>query len=82
MGHSCVFVLPSTLVCSFTLNLPLLKEWLADKGPLESPEFREAVKALDVEGKPDSYYLPFAHDSLPRAALTAPLCELVRPPMV
>jgi hypothetical protein len=37
-----------------------------------------AVEALDVKGKPESYYLPFAHDSLPRAALTAPLCELVR----
>lgn len=45
-------------------------------------EFRKAVKALDVEGNPDSYYLPFAHDSLPRPALTAPLCELVRPPIV
>ena len=62
--------------------LPLSKEWPADKGPLESQEFRQAVKALDVEGTPDSYYLPFAHDSLPRAALTAPLCELVRLPIV
>ncbi|KAF9507445.1 hypothetical protein BS47DRAFT_310816 [Hydnum rufescens UP504] len=34
--------------------------------PLESPVFRNAVKALDVEGKPENYYLPFAHDSLPR----------------
>ena len=69
------FSLP--LECSPTSSL----EWHADKGPLESPEFREAVKALDVEGKPDSYYLPFAHDSLPRAALTAPVCELVRQPI-
>ncbi|KAH9978334.1 hypothetical protein BJV74DRAFT_860011 [Russula compacta] len=55
---------------------PLPKEWPADKGPLKSPEFTEAVRALDVKGKPDSYYLPFAHDSLPRPALIAPVCEL------
>jgi len=51
-------------------------QWLANKGPLELPEFRKAVNALDVNGKPSSSYLPFAHDSLPRPALTAPLCEL------
>ncbi|KAF8240100.1 hypothetical protein L208DRAFT_1449600 [Tricholoma matsutake] len=63
--------------CTDTPNTLLwVIQWLADKGPLESTEFRKAVKALDVEGNPDSYYLPFAHDSLPRPALTAPLCEL------
>jgi hypothetical protein len=63
--------------CTDTPNTLLwVIQWLADKGPLESPEFRMAVEALDVKGKPESYYLPFAHDSLPRDALTAPLCEL------
>lgn len=49
-----------------------------NKSALESPEFRNAVKALDVNETPQSWYLPFAHDSLPRPALTAPICELVR----
>ncbi|KDQ24544.1 hypothetical protein PLEOSDRAFT_161417 [Pleurotus ostreatus PC15] len=51
-------------------------QWHADKGPLESPEFRSAVKTLDVNETPQSWYLPFAHDSIPRPALTAPVCEL------
>ncbi|KAL4263912.1 Berberine/berberine-like domain-containing protein [Pleurotus pulmonarius] len=51
-------------------------QWHADKGPFESPEFRNAVKALDVNETPQRWFLPFAHDSLPRPALTAPVCEL------
>ncbi|KAJ7599452.1 hypothetical protein C8J56DRAFT_916744 [Mycena floridula] len=51
-------------------------QWPADKGPLESVEFRKVVKALDVKGEPVSHYIPFAHESLPRAALNAPLCQL------
>ena len=72
---SFVCIYPALLQSTFS---PLPKEWPADKGPLKSPEFTEAVRALDVKGKPDSYYLPFAHDSLPRPALIAPVCELVR----
>ncbi|KAJ7653400.1 hypothetical protein B0H17DRAFT_1100822 [Mycena rosella] len=51
-------------------------QWPADKGPLEAPEFRKSVKALDAAGEPVSSYLPFAHESLPRPALTAPMCQL------
>ena len=76
--RACFFPLAFWTLCF----LPLPKEWLSDKGPLESPEFRNAVKLMDVKGKPESYYLPFPHDSLPRPALTAPVCELVRPPIV
>ncbi|KAE9390852.1 hypothetical protein BT96DRAFT_1024361 [Gymnopus androsaceus JB14] len=63
--------------CTNTPNTLLwVIQWIAPKGPLETFEFRAAVKALDVDGKPESNYLPFAHDSLPRPALTAPVCEL------
>ncbi|KIM35066.1 hypothetical protein M413DRAFT_32774 [Hebeloma cylindrosporum] len=64
-------------ICMDTPNtLFWVIQWLADRGPLESLEFRNAVKVLDVEGTPESYYLPFGDDSLPRPALTVPLCEL------
>ncbi|KAJ7286013.1 hypothetical protein C8J57DRAFT_1286485 [Mycena rebaudengoi] len=48
----------------------------ASEGPEGLPEFREAVKALDVNSKPASWYLPFDDASLVRPALTAPLCQL------
>ncbi|KAJ7071560.1 hypothetical protein C8F01DRAFT_440409 [Mycena amicta] len=51
-------------------------QWPMPKGPQESSEFKDAIKALDVHGAPEITYLPFAHDSLPRPALTAPVCEL------
>ncbi|KAJ6607806.1 hypothetical protein B0H10DRAFT_1885477 [Mycena sp. CBHHK59/15] len=51
-------------------------QWPADQGPLEAQEFRKCVAALDVSGEPVSSYLPFDHESLPRAALTARVCQL------
>ncbi|KAJ6570540.1 hypothetical protein DFH09DRAFT_916980 [Mycena vulgaris] len=63
--------------CTDTPNTLLwVIQWPAFKGPLEADEFRTSVKALDVNGEPASCYLPFDHDSLPRTALTAPVCEL------
>jgi len=63
--------------CTDTPNTLLwVIQWPATNGPLETHEFRKAVKALDVKGEPISAYLPFDHDSLPRAALTAPVCQL------
>ncbi|KAJ6555566.1 hypothetical protein DFH09DRAFT_1262406 [Mycena vulgaris] len=63
--------------CTDTANTLLwVIQWPAAKGPLEAQEFRKCVKALDANGEPTSSYLPFAHDSLPRAALTAPVCQL------
>ena len=74
MGHPYVSWVIVTVTPFLTLDNV---EWIADKGPLQSKEFRDAVNALDESGKPENYYLPFAHDSLPRPALTAPVCELV-----
>ncbi|KAJ7439755.1 hypothetical protein FB451DRAFT_1377795 [Mycena latifolia] len=51
-------------------------QWPASGGPLQAPDFRKAVAALDAQGDPASCYLPFAHESLPRPALTAPVCQL------
>ncbi|KAJ7106667.1 hypothetical protein C8R44DRAFT_885937 [Mycena epipterygia] len=64
-------------ICTDTLNTLLwVIQWPADKGPLEAGEFRKCVKALDINGEPVSSCLPFDHESLPKAALTAPVCQL------
>ncbi|KAF7310456.1 Glycoside hydrolase family 5 protein [Mycena chlorophos] len=51
-------------------------QWPMPKGPQETAQFKESVNALDARGSPNIVYLPFAHESLPRPALTAPVCEL------
>ncbi|KAF8961733.1 hypothetical protein BDZ97DRAFT_1827730 [Flammula alnicola] len=55
--------------------------WPGDANPAEytgtqGENFRESVKALDVNSNPSSWYLPFESADLVRPALTAPICEL------
>ncbi|KAF7294530.1 Glycoside hydrolase family 5 protein [Mycena indigotica] len=51
-------------------------QWPMPQGPQESASFKAFVNALDVSGTPAITYLPFAHESLPRPALMAPVCEI------
>ena len=66
------------LTCSATPS-----EWPGEMNPANykgsdpSEDFRESVKALDVNSNPTSYHLPFESADMPRPALTAPLCQLV-----
>jgi len=59
-------------------NLFWVIQWpvTGSKGPEQSEPFRESIKALDVDSKPTSWYLPFDNADKPRPALTAPLCQL------
>ncbi|PPQ98860.1 hypothetical protein CVT26_014336 [Gymnopilus dilepis] len=57
--------------------------WPADSRSAEqkqveygSQSFREAVKGLDIQSTPSSWYLPFKNADLARPALTAPVCQL------
>ena len=51
--------------------------WDKEQGVCDSTTFRDAVKALDQNGSPQSWLITFSDESILAPAVTAPITELV-----
>ncbi|KAF7327160.1 Glycoside hydrolase family 5 protein [Mycena kentingensis (nom. inval.)] len=51
-------------------------QWPAEARPIADERFQDELNALDRNGAPQEWFLPFQDDALPREALEAPVCEL------
>jgi len=61
----------------FTYTGGLIIDWDKAKGVDQSKNFRDVVKGLDLNGSPESWYIPFNDTGDLKIGLTAPIVELV-----